>query len=270
MPLFRGTRYPLIGNVSVEDAVEAPFDPTSISDLIGWWDADSSYITKNGSDEVSNWTAREFNDAGDGSDWEQTVSVDQPIWNSTGCAGAPGVDFSGAFMQATGAPDWLDEDPYGKTFIFIIDSPGSLPGGTSYVFSPSGQHRLYFQSTGRISSRIERETTGANTFNSTTGQLENRPSIMMWRINEDVSGGQVSCDIDHYFNGSWENIVNLSSGTGGVKDTFSNTYILGALTAAGSGTLDMVLGHMLVYDKILSETEKTDLSTYFETLMTFD
>lgn len=237
-------------------------NPESIDNLLAWWVADEAYITKDGSDLVSQWDAKVFNAAGDGSYWEQSVGVDQPTWSSTAVGGAPGMDFTSAFMTGQGSPSWLDEDPYDKTIVIVADNSAATVPSSNYFFSAQGTHRLYCSTGGRFNARIERQTTGANSFLSSAGELESSPFAVMFKIEEQTSGGTVHFVTDQYHSGAWENIINSTTATNGVANTFTNIYVLGALVNTGAGTLDFNMGEVIVYDSIITDDERDILTTY--------
>lgn len=67
--------------------VVSAFSPSDISGLVAWYDADSAYITKDGSGLVSGWADR----GGSGHHYAQAAGANQPLWLASGPNGKPCV-----------------------------------------------------------------------------------------------------------------------------------------------------------------------------------
>ena len=238
--------------------------PSEVSDLLVWFRADG---VSESAGSVTSWAAEEDNVGGAAGTLTPSSVGRRPTYSATSCGGADGVTFGTATDATQSSVTYLDDTVYAKSFFFVIDDSADSPSSNRFIFSASGNHRLYATANDRFAARIEREGSGANTSSTGTDEVITGCQGLMFTIEE--AAGDTTINTWVYDGTSWNNIeTDVFSGFE-TADSFVNTYVLGNLTTGTTTGMNMVLGDFVVYDKILDGSDRTSLKNYMDSRYTF-
>ena len=235
-PLIKGSRFN-IGNLALLGAsVSADFSPLDISNIIVWYDcADFSTITKDGGDLVSQIDDK----SGNADHLVQATGTKQPLWVSNGQNGEDDVEFDG-----------IDNEMKLTSF-----SAGSISHPRTVFFSAqemSGDSQGFFAEDNSDNPRFRTIPTAKYDFFDESGISGGTTDPSVWHVYTllfNTTSSDVRRDGSSIFSGT----VN----TGGLDG-----LTMGALSSGQFG--DMHLGEFVLYDKVVSGTERTDMETYLK------
>jgi len=213
----------------------AAFSPTDISDLICWFDAGAGITLNSGN--VSDWEDQ----SGNANDLAQSTATDQPLYTATNADlnNMPSVDFDGVteFMETAGFAGGDLSQP--NTLFFAGKRNDST--ASRYVYdglTSSKRHAFYTLSNNAT------HFAGVNLSGSTYG-----------------TGA-------HVFGSQWNSGSSKIFKDGGTADASGDngSFALAGLTVGAkfdhTSELDFDLAELILYDKLLSDTEMNDVGNY--------
>lgn len=249
VPFTRGPSRRIVSLVN--SAAAAPFTPTSIAGLRGWWDAsDAATFTFSSGAIVSQWNDK----SGNSNHLTQGTVGFQPSRSGTQ-NGLSTVIFDGVDdrMVCAGLDALLTGD-LDFTIVAAFLRPTTVNGsllGTQTTSATKGI--LVFHPSGStMTSRVDNATTTANrTWTAMTGTFRIIASTF------DASGTPF-LPLQH--SQGVENVA--AESTAGAMVTASGPFAVGARDSGGTLPGDIQLGELLIYDSILSGANVTALETY--------
>jgi len=217
----------------------AAFSPADVANLFQWYDAsDLATITKDGSDRVSQWDDK----SSTGLDLTQATAGNQPLWLSADQNGKDVISFDSSVRG-------LFNSTISKAAPFTIFMACKHP--------PDGNGTVIVQVTGTTGGveRIDKQTTnglfdlvGSLTLNNGTTSKVNT-----WQNNFYIMNG-ASSEID--IGGD------TATGTMGASGTWTNFKV--NFYSAGEFGGVWKIGELIIYDAVISGTDKTDIQTYLK------
>ena len=214
------------------------FSPSDISDMVAWYDAsDSSTITKDGSDRVSQWDDKSAN----GHDLAQSTSSDQPLWVSADKNGLDVINLAGDRWMSKAFTE-VDQ-PITTVGAFVCAGEGNL---TFWDGITAGYCRLR-----TVDGTNETMGINAGTFVESSGVSG---LFGAWSYMTGVYSGTSSL---LRINGS-----NVTSGTVNAGTEGQNGFLIGAQKPGSGGFWNQKVGEVICYNKVVSGDELTNLETY--------
>ena len=214
------------------------FSPLDISNIQFWFDAsDSSTITKDGSDRISQWDDK----SGNGFDLLQATAGNQPLLEAAGQNGLDVVDFAGdRFMQTVS--------------FTAISQPNTIVGTCLFPVNDSENRKIFSGIVGTSRHQFFKETVADdwNMFAGTTLQGTKTGVANTWK---------------EFFT-LWKttsSILEIDGASVASGDVGSQTLTGLTVAAQHDGSEqfgDNKVGEIIGYDKEVSGTEKTDLMAY--------
>jgi hypothetical protein len=222
------------------------FDPSDISDLYLWYDA-SYGITKDGSDRVSAWENKEGTAS---RDLEQSTGADQPLFVSSGSSGSGNstVNTTGSRFMETSSAQTAITQPISVVAITKFPANDTTGGNNAFLFDchDSSSDRT-------LMSKSSLDADNRYGFYAGTDLTLNQSGFAnAWHYVTLLYNGASS---DMRFDGS-------SVITG---DTGTNDYQAIKLSWSGTGAnrgWNNEIMHFLIYEKLLSSDEISDLETW--------
>lgn len=234
---------------SASTATSTPI-PETITNLSAWFDPDSAYITKDGSDRVSSWVSRE------GNAYTLTAAgAAQPLWTDATIGTQPALYWttddamSGAASLASsvaGNVDW--------TVFWISKSDDSAADYSCWGVSRSSDGQRYVQRQEAATPAQMQTIFNATFLNSTSKFTATTAATRCLRANAASAN-----TVDLYAAN-----VSLTGGAVTTWSTAANLFWIGA-SASGSTPSRFFKGYiaeLFVYGKQLSVAEMTTLSNY--------
>jgi len=224
--------------VAFGGAAAAPFSPNDISDLEHWYDADdSSTITKSGANLVSQWDDKQGSN-----NLVQATGGTQPLWVDDDLNSKDVINFTGS--------KWMEVD------FADLTQPTTI-ALVFYIPDASGQHNVY----------------DAYASNGSTGFNKHSDNVNMAMYAPDNVTYSKTGIVDNWVYAT--NIYNTTSsiaridGTQKVTGDVGTNTMTGLTTAAtrgGSGGAygNIKLAFLVIYNKVVSGTELTNLETYMK------
>ena len=230
-----------MSNIQINPYIVAPvvpFDPLSISDMKGWWDSsDITTITKDGSNFVSVWGDKS------GNSYDMITNGGDPLWVSSGKNGLDVIDFAGSKSLKVTAEILTQPTTYCVACLVPVDDVNTrvifrfgVGLFTKYVKTNVGTGQLALESGGGLN--VVTSPSVANTWQS---------QILV------VNGASSEIIVDD---------VSLISGNAGA-DSPSDVWYLQVNATNNNQYGDSQIGEMIVYEKLLTATEISDVNTYF-------
>tara|TARA_R110000824_G_scaffold37873_1_gene116208 strand:- start:26 stop:1354 length:1329 start_codon:yes stop_codon:yes gene_type:complete len=212
--------------------VSAGFNPDSIANLYAWYDAnDTSSITKDGSDRVSQW-----NDKKGSENLLQATGANQPLWISADKNGKDVISCTNVAYQMETSSAASTAQP--QSFYCVYKLPAN-DGSTRRAISSEN----FGQQTWLASTADQHNMYAGSQVGFTDGGYSDT-----WRI------------VKYVFNGTSSVLAmnNLNKATG---DT-GTTAALGLEVANIGNPPQSIYGEILRYDSVLSATDDADLMAY--------
>jgi hypothetical protein len=277
--LQRYQRYTLNGQINLDDITTGAInDPSDLSNLVSWFDAsDATSITMDGGFNVSVW-----NDKATGiSGVTQVTPANQPTF--TDADGDDGIRFTRAnseFLFSSGSPIVGQASTVfavykpvattdGALFSLSNDTPGGTGDLTTYEYwsghTTGSKTELRDQDGVRQASGVAQRVV----ILASGGEI-NKTRLVAWRNAAFEGEGQifpsgVTQETDFSINGSVE-ANDLSNTTFG---RFSGAQIASVYSGA-TDYWDGILKELVIYDRILSDTEIERFKLYAEAKWTLD
>ena len=222
---------------------EGVFSPANISDLYAWYDAsDSSTITKDGSDRVSQWNNKEGTTA---RNLVQATGTKQPLWVSADQNGNDVINFYDTVTARE-----MDTG----TALSAISQPITIIAVAKIPANDSQQHFLWSA------------FSAAPTFEK--GSVTNQFALVFTNAIIFTEAGYTGTwrEITSLINGSSSSLRlnNVEKATGNGTGTFipftvgAHGGIKGSLSRAWRERV----GEIIIYNKLLSSTELNEIYTY--------
>jgi len=236
-----------MGKTSLHSAKSAPpgFSPLDISDLKVWLDtSDSTTITKDGSDRVSEWDDK----SGNGHNQAQATANRQPLWRNSNRNGLDTIDFSKS------TTDRLMVQASSFTSInqpITVFTACELP-----QIQVLGNETIY---SGLSSTGVQLSTEQSSEGGLGVPYIRAGASLYASNSTGSDSWGTSFALFDGVNSELEINGLNVATGNAGNDGTTGLT--VGAQYNTAS-FLDKIIGEIIMYDKEVSGDEKANLMTY--------
>lgn len=240
----------------IKGAVAAGFVPPA--GLVFWGDPDAAYITKDGSNRVSNWVDR---NAGVQA-LTQGTAADKPLWSATSINGHPGITFAVANTE------------------YMVSSSAGIADFVSGADKPLTVIAMMQFVTAAVATRIAFGwgSTGGNNpqlylaNDATAHYVQNKRDDVVAQVNL-VSTQTIDTANYHVVTfkhtGTTSTVytdgvvtsINASASDLGVATL--NRFAIGALFKAGAAShSDILMGQFLAFDSALGDTDRGLVETY--------
>ena len=219
------------------------FEPSFVWWLQLWLDADADYtITKDGSNKVSQWNDKSGNE----NHIEQTVWSKMPTWLKNGMNGNPTVDFNRTTWDEMA---WVQDITLGdKTFFVVFNIQRGFP-------IPSNDVNWLMAHAGSFNITAANSNAGVSTVDVNNPRFSlsqaGSSSLKMSLNNSEIPNTEIISTNTNY-------IWSISNGWATVTNSFAIWWVNGT----GFGTHDWGISEILVYDRILTITEKNKINAY--------
>ena len=219
------------------------FEPSFVWWLQLWLDADADYtITKDGSNKVSQWNDKSGNE----NHIEQTVWSKMPTWLKNGMNGNPTVDFNRTTWDEMA---WVKDITLGdKTFFVVFNIQRGFP-------IPSNDVNWLMAHAGSFNITAANSNAGVSTVDVNNPRFSlsqaGSSSLKMSLNNSEIPNTEIISTNTNY-------IWSISNGWATVTNSFAIWWVNGT----GFGTHDWGISEILVYDRILTITEKNKINAY--------
>lgn len=238
----------VINMPSSNPPVVMPFDPTHITQIHSWYDgADATTMTLSGN-QVSVWTDKNNH----ASQFTQSNSAVQPLLQSNAINGKSALRFDGSNdMMAANISSGVSADTT-ITYVLQISSYNSkIPfsfNTTTYSYGPD----IYFNA-GQITWNTG--DSNGNPFSNWVIPSTTSPHIVT--VKNDSALNQASLYLDGVYVGSA-----VYKNTSIADFTAPRLYIGNWIT--GSYYIDGYFAELVIYNKVIDETERADLEYYLK------
>lgn len=252
---FRVSAVNAIGTGAVSNVLSATptSDATALTGRIGWWDAsDAASFTYHSGALVSQWNDKSVS----GFHMVQATSGNAPSRNVTSPSGQTAVRFAAKSVTTTGGAQKFTGTAL--TYVFVVKRDGDSHA-VSGSAGPSGRIVV-----GYNASQPDYDVTGAMLYDSDTGfpgmyrdpssQVGSSPSMAVgtWGV---VIGTWDGTNFNFYVNG-------VNTGTVATTGTFNIFNFAFGMNNSGGEKGDNSLGEVVIYNRALNSTERTDLTSY--------
>lgn len=231
------------------------FIPINLSAVVADFDSDSTgttYITKDGSDNVSGWT-----DITGNRNVVQGTGSNQPNWIANQINGHPTIDFNGTsdFLREAIA-DYLIGSNTGTVFIVCINNGVNLMENfvTSGDESSGSNYASFGKATNPLNASIRLQMNDgvvSNVLYGDTGITDNTPHVLTYKCN----GTSYGLRIDGV-----DQTVNVSSGgdTGEWFNDIANrdNLVFGSLLRSVQSFQGSRFARIIICDSILSDADE--------------
>jgi hypothetical protein len=220
-----------------------PFNPISIGDLKIWLDAsDSSTITKDGSNRVSQWNDK----SGNSYNQSQSTGGVQPLWIAADKNGLDVIDFVDERVMQQSSGFSSVSQPITIFAAAVMPKVNSAPITYALYDGITVSNRISFQ--------------GAS--ESIAYYMFTNPSASYWETSN-ATDTEVWSEVVNEFNGASSEVFmgGVSIGTGN-----SGSGVLTGLTMCAQFNSDnegeMKVGEILVYTKLVSDADRLSIRDY--------
>ena len=219
--------------------VSGGVEPDEISDMIFWHDAsDSSSITKDGSNKVSQWNDK----SGNAHHLTQSASSEKPLWTSASRNSLDTIDFQGTvYMQHSAFT--VEAQPLTLFVVFQAPTQAQIP------IDGLGSSNRIFVGTGGSNDILK--IWAGTTLAGNTNVAGN------WSYGHAVFNGTSS---SHDFTDG----TNSSTASGNAGTNGSNGLTVGTLYTAASDFWQGEMAEIIMYGKEVTGDELTGLRSYLE------
>ena len=238
----------------------AAFDPSQISELRTWYDADdaTTITLRSGTDFISKWADK----SGNGYDLTQTSASIQPLFTGGTSVQAWSANtyvyFDGDYITRTTGTSFTDS---GFTYFYVARVPNSESDGLLFNYTDQappvnvGKYRAY-------------QASGVGDITLDLG-ADNYRMRWNWSNPSTIGGkntyqyGWVSGTTAGSFSGAVNDIIYTSSVSAGtIPDTVA-AISLGA-NNNGDALMSGYIAEIIVYGKVLTTNEKNNVETYLK------
>ena len=219
-------------------SINRGFDPSSISGLIGWWDADDPTTITEVADAVSQLDDK----SGEGNHVTQGTGTEQPLTNTNTIGGKNTITFDGVNdnLKRTTFTGGAISQP--NTIFIVANLKDVETTGTNYMVDGGSSSRHTFN-TPNGADRLNQYAGSHNT--ALSGQTN---GSALYTLIYDTTSSELR-----------KNSSVQVSGDAGTRDM--NGVTLGA-TYVNSAHAEFDLGEILIYDGLVSETDITAIEGY--------
>jgi hypothetical protein len=231
------------------------FIPSVINGCRLWLDAsDSSTITKDGSNKVSQWNDKSIY----GNNITQSTSANQPVFLSNTLNGLPVVSFGGSNVFMSSASGFGTNNslsgPATMTVFYIYKKTISTNGGVfGWGLTANTLQAFGFYDDGSLSAYAY---AGANNYYTST------PSTATWYLSLYKKAGAAVNTSSAFRNG-----VDVSTSGHSVSNSNINgtaSFNLGRWSDYSSNTLNGYIAEVIIYNRSLSTVETTQVESYLK------
>ena len=259
--------YSLSGGTCEADCSDPNFDATALSNLPSgvsglqlWLDANESYVTKDGSNNVSSWTDR----SGNSRNATQSTTSSKPIWREEGLNGFPSIDFDGSNDKLTVGGSNL---AFSNITIFAVASNDDSMGNQS-IIGRAGNYSnnkdfLIFLSSGEIKPVYFSGNSGY-LHTSSLGTLSTTPKVIMSSWDQSTQESSFSLNGINSFTGPIYWSGEGSKGTLVTKSTPDSPAAEIGNRPQNSMYYNGDMSEILIYNKILSTSERENVENYLK------
>lgn len=249
MVLSVSHRRMLLGRGSSGAAVPPAWAPSDVAGLMAWWDAAAAYMTKDGSNYVSQWSDR----SSSARHATQATGANQPLWVSSVAAlnNLPAVRFDGS-------NDQIDFTGTGLSAftVFVVKAEAAPRSTYSGALDWSGAGMLGFGLVSQAANTTY-ELPHLTVRNGTT-ETGNHKATATYTAPSASARLQVWSSTPKYYEGGVEDTVaagDSSYGGNGIRCSLGRSY----------GYWHGDLGEVLVYNAVLSADDRADVTDYLKT-----
>lgn len=237
---YLADRYGLIWT-NVEDV---EFDPTLLSGLVVWWDADNG-VSSDG-EGVTSWLDQSANS----NDAANVVNTTKPVFNPTGINGNPSLTFDGANTRLD-APSSTSLNFDSSFTVYILNKVTDLDGfRTMFAKTTNAFRFLYNQSDGRAFSIVS-----SSQRLSTNGTAVDLEHILEIHYQLTVGGA-----INFTSNGTPLGAAATSAISTITRDT--QPFIIGQFGTPDSQVFEGEIGQIVIYNRLLTTPERNIVGNY--------